>query len=126
MREWQPDRADLLPPGRQIIEDTPGDDQMRLRVVMAENKALSEEDDPRRAGDEGGGRGKLRRKGGEARGIARYNHVSAAQNNANRCSRSSNGSTGSPSRSAVPAFSLSPSSTPRSFHSRRSTTCSSC
>ena len=39
VRQRQPDRADLLPSRRQVVEDAARDDQVRLRVVMAENEA---------------------------------------------------------------------------------------
>src|SRR5258706_14244102 len=114
MRQRQPDGANLLPSWREIVEDAPRDDQMRLGVVMAQNETCSKEDGPCDAARERGGDGEQMGKRGGAPRAARYNHVSAAQHNANRCSPSSNGSTGSRSHSAGQDSSSSHSSTLRS------------
>ena len=34
----QPDRADLLPAGREVVDDAPRDDEVRLRVVVAQRQ----------------------------------------------------------------------------------------
>ncbi len=39
MGQGQPDGADLLPAGRQAVEDAPRDDEVRLGVVMGEGEA---------------------------------------------------------------------------------------
>ena len=84
MGKGQPYRADLLPAWRKVVDDASRDDEMRLRVVMAENEAGAEEHRP--CGDAG-----ERRRGGQQPRKApldcrseRYNHVSATQNIANR------------------------------------------
>src|SRR5204863_2937487 len=118
MGQRQPDRADLLPARREVVEDPPRDDEVCLGVVMAENETCAKEDDP-------GGAANDCRGDCEQAWKLRYNHVSAAQHNANRCSPSSNGSTGSRSHSAAPGSSSSRSSTLRSSRCRRLTTCSS-
>ncbi len=54
MRKGQPDRADLLPAGRDVVDDAARDDEMRLRVVVGEDEVRAQEDDPRgRAGRRG-------------------------------------------------------------------------
>ena len=45
--ERQPDGADLLPSGCDAVDDAAGDDEMRLGVVVAEDEALAEVEDPR-------------------------------------------------------------------------------
>ena len=47
VRQRQPDGADLLPARRDAVDDAPRDDQVRLRVVVAERQAL-QVIDPRR------------------------------------------------------------------------------
>ena len=39
MRQRQPDRADLLPAGRDAVEDAAADDEVAARVVVAEREA---------------------------------------------------------------------------------------
>jgi len=39
MRQWQPDRADLLPTGGEAVDDAPGDDEVRAGVVMRQCQA---------------------------------------------------------------------------------------
>ena len=51
MRQRQPHGADLLPAGRQAVEHAARDDEVRLRVVVAEREPLRVIDDaaePRR------------------------------------------------------------------------------
>ena len=38
VRQRQPHRADLLPPGRDVVDDAPRDDEVRLGVVVAEDE----------------------------------------------------------------------------------------
>ena len=59
VRQRQPDGADLLPAGRQAVEDPPRDDEVRARVVVAERQAgvrvvqrRGSSDDERASGDE--------------------------------------------------------------------------
>ena len=38
-RQRQPYRADLLPSGREVVDDAPRDDQVRARIVVRERQA---------------------------------------------------------------------------------------
>ena len=61
MGQRQPHRADLLPAGRHVVEDAPRDDEVRLRVVVAQDETGPEEDEPPRDAGECGSRGKYLR-----------------------------------------------------------------
>ena len=47
MRERQPDGTDLPPSGCQAVDDAARDDEMRLGVIVGQDEAFVEVDDPR-------------------------------------------------------------------------------
>lgn len=65
MGEREPDGSDLLPPRSDAVDDPAGDDEMRFRVVVAEDESLLEKPDPRARSAQEGRRGE---DAGEARG----------------------------------------------------------
>jgi hypothetical protein len=57
MRQRQPDGANLPPAGPQRIDDPAGDDEVRLRVVMAQSQLALVVDDRRDQAKRGSGAG---------------------------------------------------------------------
>ena len=57
MRQREPHTADLLPPGRDVVDDPPRHHQVRLRVVMTEDEVSAPQGNPvnGRADHRGGG-----------------------------------------------------------------------
>ncbi len=57
VRQRQPDRADLLPARRDVVDDAARHHEVRFRVVVGEDEVRAQEDDPRN-GARGRGRGR--------------------------------------------------------------------
>jgi hypothetical protein len=56
MGQWQPDGTDLLPPGRDAVENATRDDEVAARIVMTQGQAgTSEVDRSNGAGQQGDG-----------------------------------------------------------------------
>src|SRR5205823_5692300 len=112
----QPDGANLLPAGRDAVDDPPRDDEMAARVVVAERETES-------MVVESGGRAARRREyraqRGETAAARQYNHVFILWGD------SSAGSKRSRSPSAHPGCSSSRSSIRRCCRCPKSPTCSS-
>ena len=53
VRQWQPHRANLLPAGRDAVEDAPGHDEVGLGVVVAQRQAGAGERSSGKHTDEG-------------------------------------------------------------------------